>query len=209
MKKTSFYEKYIKRSLDLTCYSLALLIFSPLISATAVLVKMKLGSPVLFVQERPGKNNKIFKLYKFRTMSNAKDENGELLPDTIRLTKFGKFLRSTSIDELPELFNIIKGEMSVVGPRPLSVKYLPYYTKKEIKRHDVRPGLTGLAQINGRNAISWEKRFKYDLYYTKNVSLGLDLYIILKTILKVFFRENIAQGEECPISLDDERMAFK
>ncbi len=177
--------KYVKRILDIISSLLAIIILSPLLAVTSVLVKIKLGSPVLFKQERPGKNEKIFTLMKFRTMTDERDENGELLPDEVRLTKFGKFLRSTSIDELPELFNILKGDMSVIGPRPLLVKYLPYYTEEERHRHDVRPGLTGWAQVNGRNNVTWEEKFSWDVKYVENISLGIDVCILLKTVKNV------------------------
>ncbi|WP_346698679.1 sugar transferase, partial [Thomasclavelia spiroformis] len=165
--------------------------------------KIKLGSPVLFKQERPGKNEKIFRMYKFRTMTDKKDENGNLLPDEIRLTKFGKLLRSTSLDELPELFNILKGDMSIVGPRPLLVKYLPLYNEYQKHRHDVRPGFTGWAQCNGRNALSWEEKFDLDVYYTKHVSFLLDLRIIFKTIKIVLFREGISS--ETSVTMEEFR----
>lgn len=185
--------KYIKRILDIISSLLAIIILSPLLAVTAVLVKTKLGSPVLFKQERPGKDEKIFTLMKFRTMTDERDENGELLPDEVRLTKFGKFLRSTSIDELPELFNILKGDMSVIGPRPLLVKYLPYYTEEERHRHDVRPGLTGWAQVNGRNSLDWDHRFECDVEYVKNMSLLFDIKIIFSTILKVIGKSDVAE----------------
>lgn len=185
--------KYIKRILDIISSLLAIIILSPLLAVTAVLVKTKLGSPVLFKQERPGKDEKIFTLIKFRTMTDERDENGELLPDEVRLTKFGKFLRSTSIDELPELFNILKGDMSVIGPRPLLVKYLPYYTEEERHRHDVRPGLTGWAQVNGRNSLDWDHRFECDVEYVKNMSLLFDIKIIFSTILKVIGKSDVAE----------------
>lgn len=185
--------KYIKRILDIISSLLAIIILSPLLAVTAVLVKTKLGSPVLFKQERPGKDEKIFTLMKFRTMTDERDENGELLPDEVRLTKFGKFLRSTSIDELPELFNILKGDMSVIGPRPLLVQYLPYYTKEERHRHDVRPGLTGWAQVNGRNSLDWDHRFECDVEYVKNMSLLFDIKIIFSTILKVIGKSDVAE----------------
>ena len=185
---------------------MALIILMPLMIIIAILVRIKLGSPVIFKQERPGKNEKIFTLYKFRTMTDKKDENGNLLPDSERLTKFGKTLRSTSLDELPELFNIIKGDMSIVGPRPLAVQYLPYYTDEERHRHDVRPGLTGLAQIHGRNLLNWEDRFKYDIDYTKDITVLNDLNIILKTMIKVFKREDIAiRGEGKTLDFDQYR----
>ena len=185
--------KYIKRILDIISSLLAIIILSPLLAVTAVLVKTKLGSPVLFKQERPGKDEKIFTLIKFRTMTDERDENGELLPDEVRLTKFGKFLRSTSIDELPELFNILKGDMSVIGPRPLLVQYLPYYTKEERHRHDVRPGLTGWAQVNGRNSLDWDHRFECDVEYVKNMSLLFDIKIMFSTILKVIGKSDVAE----------------
>lgn len=187
------YRKYIKRVLDFTLSLIALIILSPLYLVLAILVRIKLGSPIIFKQERPGLNEKIFTLYKFRTMTDEKDENGKLLPDEVRLTKFGKFLRSTSLDELPELINIIKGDMSIVGPRPLLVEYLPLYNEKQKCRHNVRPGLTGYAQISGRNSISWEEKFNDDLMYIENITFMEDLKIILKTALKVIKREGISQ----------------
>lgn len=190
------YAKYIKRTLDLILSLMVLIILIPLMSIIYILVKIKLGSPVIFKQQRPGKNEKIFTLYKFRTMTDKKDENGNLLPDSERLTKFGKLLRSTSLDELPELINIIKGDMAIVGPRPLLVKYLPYYTEEEKHRHDVRPGLTGLAQVNGRNSISWEEKFKYDVQYVRKITFLGDLKIILKTVKKTVKREDILVGKE-------------
>lgn len=191
------YEKYFKRPIDFVCGLAALIVFSWLYVIIAVMVRIKLGKPVLFTQDRPGKDEKIFKLYKFRTMTDARDENGELLPDDVRLTKFGKWLRSTSLDELPEAFNILKGDMSVVGPRPLLVSYLPYYRTNERKRHDVRPGLTGLAQVHGRNAIySWEERFMYDLKYVNHVSFAMDLKILFMTVYKVLKKADIQVGSE-------------
>lgn len=187
------YRKYIKRVLDFTLSLIALIILSPIYLVLAILVRIKLGSPIIFKQERPGLNEKIFTLYKFRTMTDEKDENGNLLPDEVRLTKFGKFLRSTSLDELPELINIIKGDMSIVGPRPLLVEYLPLYNEKQKCRHNVRPGLTGYAQISGRNSISWEEKFNDDLMYIENITFMEDLKIILKTALKVIKREGISQ----------------
>lgn len=204
-RKRGFYEKYIKRIFDIVLSGLALIILSPLIAIVALLVRVKLGSPVIFKQDRPGLNEKIFKMYKFRSMTDDRDVNGELLPDEDRLPSFGKKLRSTSLDELPELVNIFKGDMSIVGPRPLSVVYLPYYTEEERIRHTVRPGLTGLAQINGRNAISWEEKFRYDIEYVKNISLGLDISVFFGTIGKVLKREGIGQAEEAPVSLHIER----
>lgn len=188
------YRKYFKRLVDILCALAAIIVFSWLYIIVAILVRVKLGSPVLFKQERPGLNGKIFTLYKFRTMTDKKDENGELLPDDVRLTKFGKILRKTSLDELPEAFNILKGDMSVVGPRPLLVEYLDYYTEDEMHRHDVRPGLSGLAQINGRNTITWEEKFAYDLEYVHNVSFMLDVKIIFRTIWQAFVKkEGISQ----------------
>lgn len=188
------YEKYFKRPIDFCCGFAAVLVFWWLYLIIAILVRINLGSPVLFKQDRPGKDEKIFKLYKFRSMSDARDENGDLLPDDVRLTKFGRFLRSTSLDELPEAFNIIKGDMSVVGPRPLAVQYLPYYTDEERKRHTVRPGLSGWAQVNGRTAASWEKRFKYDVEYVDNISFLFDFKIIMETVKKVIKRSNIVEA---------------
>ena len=166
------YEKYIKRAMDVLLSLGALVVLSPLLLIVAILVRTKLGSPVLFRQERPGKDGKIFALYKFRTMTDARDQEGNLLPDEVRLTRFGKLLRSTSLDELPELYNILRGDMSLVGPRPLLVKYLPRYSPRQARRHDVCPGLTGWAQVNGRNALSWEERFELDVYYTEHLSMG-------------------------------------
>lgn len=186
------YAKYIKRWLDFILSLLAIIILSPILLIVAILVRIKLGSPVIFKQKRPGLHEKIFTLYKFRTMTDEKDNNGNLLPDDQRLTKFGKLLRSTSLDELPELFNILKGNMSIVGPRPLLVKYLPLYNDHQKHRHDVRPGFTGWAQCNGRNAISWEEKFDLDVYYVKHVAFILDLSIIFKTIKIVFLREGIS-----------------
>ncbi|MGN7482846.1 sugar transferase [Priestia megaterium] len=185
------YKKYIKRLLDIILSLVAIICLSLLFLTVAVLVRVKLGSPVLFKQKRPGMNEKIFLMYKFRTMTDERDEDGELLPDDVRLTKFGKFLRSTSLDELPELFNILKGDMSLVGPRPLLVQYLPLYNNHQKCRHGVRPGLSGLAQVNGRNAISWEEKFNLDVKYVGNVSFLLDIKIIFLTIKKVFIREGI------------------
>lgn len=185
------YKKYFKRILDVIICTFALIILSPVLLIVAILVRTKLGSPVIFKQDRPGKDEKIFKLYKFRTMTNEKDENGNLLPDEKRLTKFGKLLRSTSLDELPELINIIKGDMSIVGPRPLAVQYLPYYNEEERHRHDVRPGLTGLAQVNGRNNANWDERFANDVKYVNEIAMLLDIKIIFKTIKKVVKREDV------------------
>ncbi|MGI5912940.1 MAG: sugar transferase [Syntrophomonadaceae bacterium] len=177
--------------MDFILSLLAIIVLSPVLMIIAILVRIKLGSPVLFIQKRPGLNEKIFTLYKFRTMTDERDENGELLPDSERLTKFGKFLRSTSLDELPELFNIIKGDMSIVGPRPLLIQYLPLYNQHQKRRHEVRPGLSGLAQISGRNAISWEDKFKLDVEYVDNISFFGDWKIIFLTLKKTFLREDI------------------
>ena len=188
------YKNFVKRILDIILSLIALIIFSPLLISTAILVRFKLGSPILFRQARPGKHEKIFHILKFRTMTDEKDKDGNLLPDEIRLTKFGQFLRSTSIDELPELLNILKGDMSVVGPRPLLVQYLSRYNDEQRHRHDVKPGLTGLAQVNGRNGITWEEKFNYDLQYVKNVTFLGDCKIILQTVQKVFQRQGISSA---------------
>lgn len=192
MHKKGVYEKYIKRPQDMLCALLALIVLSPILFITAFLVRVKLGSPVIFKQERPGLNGKIFTLYKFRTMTDERDSEGNLLPDEVRLTKFGKFLRSTSLDELPELFNILKGDMSIIGPRPLLVEYLPRYNAEQKRRHEVRPGLSGLAQANGRNAISWEQKFKYDVEYVDHVTFLGDWKIIFQTIWNVLKRDGIS-----------------
>ncbi len=194
--KAGFYEKFVKRFLDIFLSGMALIILSPILLVTAILVRVKLGSPVIFCQERPGKNEKIFKLHKFRSMSDARDENGELLPDEERLGRFGRWLRSTSADELPELFDIFRGKMSIVGPRPLLVKYLPLYTEEQHHRHDVRPGLTGLAQVKGRNNLTWEQKFAYDIQYISNgITLKQDVSILLQTFLCVIRRKGInAEG---------------
>ena len=186
------YKKYIKRLLDFILSLCAIIVLSPVLLIVALLVRTKLGTPVIFKQERPGLNEKIFTLYKFRTMTDEKDDQGNLLPDDIRLTKFGKTLRSTSLDELPELFNILKGDMSIVGPRPLLVRYLPLYNEHQKHRHDVRPGFTGYAQVNGRNSITWEDKFDKDVEYINKCSFLLDVKIILKTIKVVFVREGIS-----------------
>lgn len=192
--RQGIYEKYIKRPVDCAVATGASIVLAPVFLVTSFLVKWRLGSPVLFVQERPGKDEKIFRIYKFRTMRNAKDKDGNELPDEERLTKFGTKLRSLSIDELPELLNIIKGDMAIVGPRPLLVEYLPRYNKKQARRHEVRPGLTGLAQVNGRNSISWEEKFDWDVKYVDNVTFMGDLMIILGTIKAVLKREGISSG---------------
>lgn len=187
------YEKYLKRPLDFCCALAAVIVFSWLYIILAILVRVKLGSPVLFTQERPGKDEKIFKLYKFRSMTDARDENGELLPDEVRLTRFGKLLRATSLDELPEAFNIIKGDMSVIGPRPLLVRYLPRYTKEQHRRHEVRPGLSGYAQVHGRNAVSWQDKFKMDVEYVDHITFLGDLKIIWHSVMVAFVkREGIS-----------------
>lgn len=190
------YKKYIKRLLDILISLCGIIMLSPVYLIVWILVRVKLGKPALFTQERPGKDGKIFKLYKFRSMTDARDEKGELLPDEVRLTKFGRMLRATSLDELPELFTILKGDMSLIGPRPLLTKYLPYYTEEESHRHDVLPGLTGLAQVNGRNAIGWEQRFAYDLEYVNNIGFLLDLKILCMTIGKVLNRSGVLSGAE-------------
>lgn len=189
--KVGIYRRHIKRPMDIILSLCAIIVLSPVLLLVAILVRVKLGSPVIFKQKRPGLNEKIFTLYKYRTMLDEKDEDGELLPDQMRLTKFGRFLRSTSLDELPELFNILKGDMSIVGPRPLLVQYLPLYDEHQKKRHEVRPGLSGLAQVSGRNAISWEDKFNLDVEYVDNVSFVSDWKIILLTLKKVFVREGI------------------
>ena len=186
-----FYKKYVKRLIDYILSLLAIIVLSPVLLVVAILVRVKLGGPVLFKQERPGLHEKIFVMYKFRTMTDERDENEELLPDSVRLTKFGRILRSTSLDELPGLFNILKGDMSIIGPRPLLVQYLPLYNDHQKRRHEVRPGLSGLAQISGRNAISWEDKFSLDVEYVDNVSFIGDWKIIFSTIKKVFVREGI------------------
>lgn len=192
--KKGFYEKYIKRPQDFCCALAAIIVLSPIMAVTAVLVRVKLGSPVIFKQERPGLHGKIFTLYKFRTMTDAKDKNGNVLPDDVRLTKFGKLLRSTSLDELPELINMLKGDMAVVGPRPLLVKYLPLYNEHQARRHEVRPGFTGYAQVNGRNAITWEDKFEKDVFYVDHITFLGDWKIIFQTLKTVIKREGISSG---------------
>lgn len=186
------YAKYIKRLLDIIISLTALVLLSPVLLVVAVMVRIKLGSPVIFRQLRPGYREKIFPLYKFRTMTDKRDENGELLPDAERLTKFGRILRSTSLDELPELWNILKGDMSLIGPRPLLVSYLPLYNERQRRRHDVKPGLTGYAQVHGRNSVSWEEKFDMDIYYVEHISFMEDLRILLKTFSTVLNREGIS-----------------
>ncbi len=187
------YSKFLKKILDFILAFITAILLTPVFIFLVFLIKLKLGSPVLFTQQRPGYKGKLFTLYKFRTMTDARDADGNLLPDEIRLTKFGKFLRSASIDELPELINILKGEMSFVGPRPLLSEYLPLYSKKQMRRHDVKPGITGWAQINGRNAISWENKFELDLWYVNNISFILDIKILWITLWRVIRREGISQ----------------
>lgn len=188
------YEKYFKRLLDIILSGVALIILSPILLIVAILIRIKLGSPVIFKQERPGKDEEIFNMYKFRSMTDEKDKKGNLLPDEDRLPKFGKILRSTSLDELPELWNIFKGDMSIVGPRPLLVQYLPLYNEYQKQRHQTRPGLTGLAQTNGRNTLTWDEKFTLDVKYTENITFINDIKIILNTILTVFKQEDISSA---------------
>lgn len=192
--KQGFYERYIKRPQDFLCALLAVIVLSPIMMITAILVRFKLGTPVIFKQQRPGWNGKIFTLYKFRTMTDARNKNGELLPDDVRLTKFGRLLRSTSLDELPELINMLKGDMAVVGPRPLLVRYLPLYNEHQARRHEVRPGFTGYAQVHGRNSIKWEDKFDKDIYYVDHITFLGDWKIIFQTIKTVLKREGISSG---------------
>lgn len=201
-KPYGVYERFFKRPLDIVCALLALLVFGWLYAVVAILVKVKLGSPVIFKQPRPGKDEKVFYLYKFRTMTEKKDENGNLLPDELRLTRFGGFLRKTSLDELPEAINILKGDMSVVGPRPLLVKYLPYYNKKEKHRHDVRPGLSGYAQVHGRNAISWDEKFELDIEYINRITFAGDLKIIFLSVFKSFVKQEGVSSDTC-VTMED------
>ena len=198
------YRKYVKRLLDIIMAAAGIIVLSPVMLVTAFLVRVKLGSPVIFKQKRPGKNEKIFEMYKFRSMTDERDQDGNLLPDEVRLTEFGKKVRATSLDELPELFNILKGDMSVVGPRPQLVRDMVFMTAKQRKRHEVLPGLTGLAQVNGRNKISWEEKLSWDLKYVNHISLRTDLSIVVKTIIKVLKRENISTvGMETAEDLGD------
>lgn len=197
------YRRYVKRPMDFILSLCAIIVLSPVLLTVALLVRVKLGSPVVFKQNRPGLNERMFTLYKFRTMTNERDEKGELLPDGTRLTKFGRFLRSTSLDELPELFNILLGDMAVIGPRPLAMQYLPFYNAEERRRHDVRPGLSGLAQISGRNTIGWEDKFAFDLQYVDTISFKLDFLLVLKTLKKTFQRTDIGErGVDSPIDFD-------
>lgn len=201
IKPKGFYERYIKRLQAIVLSLIAIIILSPILLITYLLVRVKFGKPAIFIQKRVGKDGKIFDLYKFRTMTDQRGEDGNLLPDDQRLTSFGKKLRSTSLDELPELFNILKGDMALIGPRPLLVKYLPLYNDEQARRHEVRPGLTGYAQVNGRNAITWEDRFKLDVEYVDNVTFLNDWKIIFKTIKTVFKRERIS--EEGSATMDE------
>ncbi|MEG1010016.1 MAG: sugar transferase [Clostridia bacterium] len=197
------YKNYIKRIMDFLVALFSVIFLSPVYLVVAVLVRFKLGSPIIFCQNRPGKNEEVFKMYKFRTMTNEKDIHGNLLPDMIRLTKFGRFLRNSSLDELPELFNILKGDMSIVGPRPLLIKYLPFYNDRQRHRHDVRPGLTGLAQVKGRNTSSWEERFEQDVLYVQDITLLGDLIIILQTIKSVVKKEGIDSNENIKYTMPE------
>lgn len=199
----AMYRTFIKRLLDFLLSLIAIVILSPVMLILIVMVKCRIGSPVFFKQERPGKNEKIFKMYKFRTMTNEIDENGNLLPDIQRLTKFGRFLRNSSLDELPELFNILKGDMSIIGPRPLLIKYLPLYNEKQKHRHDVRPGLTGLAQAHGRNDTTWEKRFDMDVEYVNNITFINDVKILIDTCLSVIKHEGIDSGETSDFTMKE------
>ena len=201
--KQGFYEKYIKRLLDILCSLVVLVMFWWLYIILAILVRIKLGSPILFKQQRPGKNEKIFNMYKFRTMTDARDETGNLLPDEMRLTKFGKMLRATSLDELPEIFNILKGDMSLIGPRPLLSKDVEYMTELQLRRHCVRPGLTGLAQCNGRNLLNWDTKLSKDVEYVNQLSFKMDVSIIFRTIYKVFKHEGVEFEEGADIDLKD------
>lgn len=206
MESKGIYEHWLKRPLDIILSLVTIIILSPIFIIVGLLVRLKLGSPIIFSQKRPGMNEEIFTMYKFRTMSNAVDEEGNLLPDQARLTSFGKMLRSTSLDELPGLFNILKGDMSIVGPRPLLTRYLPYYSESERKRHNVRPGLTGLSQVNGRNLLEWDKRLSLDVHYVENLTLVNDIKIILLTLKKVIQRKDIVVGKEHTLkNLDIER----
>ena len=199
------YRKFFKRFLDILLSFLAIVVLSPVFLVLIALGAFYMKGNPFFVQQRPGMNEKIFKIIKFRTMSNERGSDGKFLPDEVRLNKYGKFLRSTSLDELPELFNILIGDMSIIGPRPLAVSYLQYYTQEERHRHDVRPGLSGLAQVSGRNGLSWEQKFQLDLEYIRSMSFMMDVKIICTTVMKVLKREGIGQGEDAPVSLSLER----
>lgn len=208
--KKSIYRRFFKRPMDFVLSLIAIIFLSPTLLVVALLVRIKLGSPVLFKQKRPGLNEKIFTMYKFRSMTDERDESGELLTDEQRITKFGKLLRSTSLDELPGLLNIVKGDMSIVGPRPLLTRYLPYYTVEEKLRHSVRPGLTGLSQVNGRNLLEWDKRLVLDVQYAQNVTFLQDIRIIFLTVKKVVQRKDIVSGNQHVLkSLDVERKVYK
>ncbi|MBQ2901207.1 MAG: sugar transferase [Agathobacter sp.] len=201
MHKKGFYEKYVKHPQDFLCALLALIVLSPIILILAILVRTKLGSPILFTQDRPGLDGKVFKLYKFRTMTSQTDENGNLLPDEVRLTSFGKKLRATSLDELPELINILKGDMAVVGPRPLLVQYLERYNEHQARRHEVRPGFTGYAQVNGRNSISWEEKFNLDVEYVDNITFLGDWKIIFQTVGVVLKKDGV--NSETSVTMEE------
>lgn len=209
MRHKGIYEKYVKRILDVIISAIALVVLSPVLLIVAILVRIKLGSPVIFRQERPGRIDRksgkeiIFSLYKFRTMTNQRDEEGNLLPDEVRLTRFGKLLRNTSLDELPELYNILRGDMSIVGPRPLLVKYLPLYSEEQRHRHDVRPGITGLAQVNGRNSISWEEKFEWDAKYVRNITFLKDVKILFRTIAVIVSKKGISS--ETSVTMEEFR----
>ncbi len=205
MKTKRMYTKYFKRATDFILSLCAIIVLNPMLMILTIVGAIKMKGNPFFTQLRPGRDEKIFNLIKFRSMTCEKDADGNLLPDEKRLTRYGRILRSTSLDELPQLFNILKGDMSIVGPRPLAVSYLPYYTEEERHRHDVRPGLTGLAQINGRNNLSWNEKFAFDIQYVNNITLSLDAFILFKTVEKVLKKEGIGQGEEVPVNLYDER----
>ena len=196
-KPYGVYERFFKRPIDIMCALMAMIVFCWLYAIVAVLVRVKLGSPVIFKQKRPGKDEKIFNLYKFRSMTDERDENGDLLPDDIRLTKFGKLLRKLSLDELPEAVNILRGDMSVVGPRPLLVKYLPYYNERQRHRHDVRPGLSGYAQVNGRNSLSWDEKFELDIEYVNKITFWADVKIVFQSVIKSFVKQEGISSETC------------
>ena len=192
IRKVTFYEKYVKRLIDFCCALLAIILLFPVLAVLALMVRIKLGAPIIFKQQRPGLKGKVFTLYKFRTMTDQKDKEGNLLPDEVRLTRFGAALRSSSLDELPELFNILRGDMSIIGPRPLLVEYLPLYNPYQRHRHDVRPGLTGYAQVHGRNAITWEEKFNMDVKYVRKITFLGDLKILFQTVFTALKREGIS-----------------